>query len=256
MAHPPPSPAEPMKAPTPAPDAPKTNTGYDSAAPQALLDFMVQRWRPASGKLPRPLTHHAAFAARRRALSRLFAGETLVVPTGEEKVRSNDTAYAFRPGSDFYYLTGNLEADCVLALVPHAEGGHESWLFVEPNERNSPTFFTDRVKGELWVGPRLGVAQSRERYQVEKCLPLPELTSRVLHEAAGTAPHRVLRGFSARADELLAERKREDGALAVALSEMRLIKDALEVRALEKAIASTRRAFEDVVRTLRGARTE
>ncbi len=170
MAHPPPPPAEPMKVPSPAPEAPKPSTSYDSAPPQALLDFMVQRWRPASGKAPRPLPHHAAFAARRRALSRLFPGETLVVPTGQEKVRSNDTVYRFRPGSDFYYLTGNVEPDCVLVMQPADGGGHRDVLFVEPNPgRSDSTFFTDRMKGELWVGPRLGVAQSLARYRVDEC---------------------------------------------------------------------------------------
>ena len=43
-----------------------------------------------------------------------------MIPTGPEKVRSNDTAYRFRPGSEFYYLTGNLEPDCVLLMLPRA----------------------------------------------------------------------------------------------------------------------------------------
>jgi len=242
-------------APVPAEGAPKAAM-QDTSWPAALLDFMMKDWAPAPRRPTPKVRGHERFAARRRALSALFPGELLLIPTGHEKVRSNDTNYAFRPGTDFYYLTGNLEADCVLVMVPSAEKGHESWLFVEPNERKDATFFTDRSKGELWVGPRLGVEQSRERYQVDRCLSLGELSSRMLHEAAGTAPHRVLRGFSVRADELLSERKREDAALAVALSEMRLIKDSLEVRALERAIASTRRAFEDVVGILRAARTE
>src|SRR5271170_5926709 len=165
MAHPPPPPAEPLKAPTAPPPAAKSATGYDTAPPPALLEFMMERWRPGASQLPRPLPQHEAFAARRRTLSRLFPGETLVIPAGEEKVRSNDTVYRFRPGSDFYYLTGNLEADCVLLLQPAIGGGHKDVLFVEPNPgRSDSTFFTDRLKGELWVGPRLGVQESLARY--------------------------------------------------------------------------------------------
>ena len=90
-----------------------------------------------------------------------------MIPTGHAKVRSNDTHYRFRPGSDFYYLTGNLEPDCVLILEPVEGGGHRDVLFVEPNPgRSDATFFTDRVKGALWVGPRLGVPESRARYAV------------------------------------------------------------------------------------------
>src|SRR5450631_540239 len=258
MAHPPPPPAEPLKAHTAAPPTNETATAYDSAPPPALLDFMVARWRPASGKLPKPIPRHGAFAARRKALSRLFPGETLVIPTGEEKVRSNDTVYRFRPGSDFYYLTGNLEPDCVLLLQPLAGGGHRDVLFVEPNPgRSDSTFFTDRLKGELWVGPRLGVQQSRERFRVDEVRPLGELKASLatLHGAA-TRPWRIVRGISQLVDAALPEQSARDSELATALAEMRLYKDAQEIRELAAAIASTKRGFEDVIRALRGAQTE
>ena len=71
-------------------------------------------------------------------------------------------------------------------------------LFVEPNPgRSDTTFFTDRVKGELWVGPRLGVEQSRARYGVDECralADLPEL-AKSLHRGA-TRPWRLLRDFA------------------------------------------------------------
>jgi Xaa-Pro aminopeptidase len=258
MAHPPPPPAEPMKAPAAEEPAQKSSTGYDSPPPPALLDFMVKRWRPASGKLPRPIPHHQAFAARRRALSRLFPGETLVLPTGEEKVRSNDTVYRFRPGSDFYYLTGNVEPDCVLLLTPAVGGGHRDVLYVEPNPgRTNSTFFTDRLKGELWVGPRLGVAESRARFGVDEVRPLSELkpTVSALHGPA-TRPWRVVRGISRVVDASLPDQGTRDQELAAALAEMRLYKDAQEVRELQVAIASTRRGFEDVIRALGTGQTE
>src|SRR6202022_3782755 len=139
-------------------------TGYDTAPPPALVRFMLKHWKPGPSK-PTALKHREAFFLRRRALSKLFPGETLVVPTGHEKVRANDTYYRFRPGRDFFYLTGNLEPDCVLLMEPQEGGGHRDVLFVEPNPgRSDATFYTDRNKGELWVGPRLGVEQSRIRF--------------------------------------------------------------------------------------------
>src|SRR4051794_15763098 len=83
---------------------PSTQAGHDSATPPALLAFMKEGWKPRPRRLPPALPHAAAFRARRRALSRRFPGEALVIPTGHEKVRANDTTYRFRPGSDFYYL--------------------------------------------------------------------------------------------------------------------------------------------------------
>ncbi|MDY7228851.1 aminopeptidase P family protein [Hyalangium rubrum] len=231
---------------------------HDTVPPPALLDFMVKRWKPVTRKLPPKLKYADSFLKRRRALSQLFPGETLVIPTGHEKVRANDTYYRFRPGTDFYYLTGNTEPDCVLVLQPKEGGGHTDILFVEPNPgRSDATFFTDRVKGELWVGPRLGVPESKARFGVDEARGLPELKDFLsgLHGAV-SRPTRVLRGFSPKVDEVLPAQAERDKALAVALSEMRLLKDAQELRELQAAIDSTQRGFEDVIASLKTAKTE
>ena len=54
-------------------------------------------WRetPARGQ---PRVEAPNHAKRRAQLSAAFPGETLVIPTGREKVRANDTLYPFRPG--------------------------------------------------------------------------------------------------------------------------------------------------------------
>jgi Xaa-Pro aminopeptidase len=232
--------------------------GHDTQAPKALLEFMLSDWKPQSKKAPAKLKHAASFKARRKALSKQFPSEVLVVPTGHEKVRANDTYYRFRPGTDFYYLTGNTEADCVLVMFPEG-AGHRDTLFVEPNPgRRDATFYTDRVKGELWVGPRLGVEQSKARYGVDAARGLPELEAELKKIADSGAKVRVLRGFSPKVDGPLPAR--DDGTLdkafATALSEMRLIKDAQEIRELQAAIDSTQRGFEDVIRSLAQGGTE
>jgi Xaa-Pro aminopeptidase len=229
---------------------PKQNA-YDDGPPQALLDFMVTGWAPRTG-VPERVDGLEHFRARRVALGKLFPGETLVIPTGHEKVRANDTAYRFRAGTDFYYLTGNLEPDCVLVLEPHG-AEHRSVLYVEPNPgKTDATFFTDRVKGELWVGPRLGVAESAHRYGVDEARGLGELA-----EGLKALPaFRALRGIDPALDATLAEQGERDAAFAAALSEMRLIKDAHEIVELERAIAATVHGFEDVVRGLPHATSE
>jgi Xaa-Pro aminopeptidase len=247
--------------PLPAPSAPAPTAkpaSHDSVNPKALLDFMLTRWKPKGKKKTPKLPYWQHFQARRRALSKLFPGETLVIPTGHEKVRSNDTTYRFRPGSDFYYFTGNLEPDGVLVLQPKAGGGHQDILFVEPNPgRSDHTFYTDRMKGELWVGARLGVPESQERYQVDECRALPELKDFIAGlNGPATYPWRVLRGFSPAVDGALPAQVERDGAFAAVLSEMRLLKDAQEVRELQAAIDSTKRGFEDVIRSLKRAKSE
>ncbi|MCA2980825.1 MAG: aminopeptidase P N-terminal domain-containing protein, partial [Myxococcaceae bacterium] len=111
------------------PAAPVVEKKADPNNPEALVRFMMTRWRPQTKRLPRPIASAPFHVARRLALSRRFPGEVLVVPTGHEKVRSNDTYFRFRPGSDFFYLTGNTEPDGVLVLTPRAGGGHDSHLF-------------------------------------------------------------------------------------------------------------------------------
>ncbi len=236
--------------------APAPKTAHDTKTPQKLIDFMMTRWRPQARTLPKPIAAAAAHAKRRAALAAQFPGESLVIPTGHEVTRSNDTVYRFRPNSDFFWLTGNLEPDCVLVLKPDAQGIHRAILFVEPNPgRTNATFFTDRRKGELWVGPRLGVEQSRARFGVDEAQSLEALPAflKALPRA------RLMRGISPTVDG--ARPPIDDGTrdkdLARALSELRLIKDALELKELGKVIAATQRGFEDIIRSLRpGKQTE
>lgn len=225
---------------------------YDTTAPDALKKFMTQQWKPRARKV-KPIANAAVHAKRRDLLSKLFPKDTLLVPTGHEKVRANDTVYRFRPGSDFFWLTGNLEPDCALLMVPKPGGGHRSVLFVEPNPgKTDETFFTDRRKGELWVGPRLGVDESRVRFGVDEARPIGALGA-ALKGATGLT---VLRGLSAETEALCTAQADRDGELAMALSELRLYKDALEVKELKAAIDSTQRGFEDVIKGLRRFESE
>jgi Xaa-Pro aminopeptidase len=244
-------------------DAGKTpaRNSYDSEVPPNLLEFMLKSWNPKGRKLPKVLPNAAAFRKRRERVSQNFPNELLVIPTGHRKVRANDTFYVFRPGTDFYYLTGVLEPDCVLLMIPNAKGrGHEHVLFVEPNPgKSDTTFFTDRNKGELWEGPRFGVAESATRYALT-CQPLGALQAALESATQPGSRVRVLRGFSDTTELMLraerAEQARHDQELAVFLSEMRLLKDASEVKALQSAVTATKLGFEDVIARLKTATNE
>ncbi|MBI4866741.1 MAG: aminopeptidase P family protein [Candidatus Wallbacteria bacterium] len=245
--------------PTPAAEpAAESRAAHDPTTPQALIDFMLGGWDSAPSAAVEPVRGVERFAARRAALSARFPAEALVIPTGHEKVRANDTYFRFRPGTEFYYLTGNTEPDCVLVMLPRAGGGHDELLFVEPGGRQDASFFTDRKAGELWVGPRLGIERSQARYGVAQCRPLaelPEVLDRACARSSTQKSHRLLRGFSAACDARLAPDD-GDAELAQVLSEMRLIKDALEVEELRAAIESTHRGFGDVLAALAPQATE
>jgi Xaa-Pro aminopeptidase len=214
--------------------------------PRALMEHMSSGWAPASD-LAAPL-HPAAtnFAARREALSQRFAGRNLVIPTGPLKVRSNDVDYRFRPGTDFFWLSGAMDPDSV--LVMEADGdGHRATLFVEPrSDRSTHEFFTDKRYGEFWTGPRMGLEETAEHLGVATA-PLADLQAHLDHLAAADTV--TVRDIDPRIDVALPARDTDD-ELATALSEMRLLKDGFEVAMLQQAVDSTIRAFEDVVRAL------
>ncbi|MFC0032450.1 aminopeptidase P family protein [Micromonospora chaiyaphumensis] len=223
---------------------------HDPDFPEAFLAFMRQGWRDTELPVgPRPeVPNHAK---RRAALAEAFPGETLVIPTGTEKVRANDTDHRFRPGSDFAYLTGDLEPDSVLVLRP----GGEATLFMRPrSSRATDEFFRSR-HGELWVGRRPTLKEK----STELGLPtadLTELDAALAELAPGRT--RVLRGFDARVDAAI---RPYDGAraegqpgrdreLAIAISELKLVKDEWEIAQLQEACDATVRGFEDVARAL------
>jgi Xaa-Pro aminopeptidase len=239
---------------------PPARNAYDADVPANLLNFMLKSWNPKIRKMPKMLPNAASFLRRRRQLSQRFPGELLVIPTGHRKVRANDTYFVFRPGTDFYYLTGAFEPDCVLVLLPNGKT-HEHLLFVEPNPgKTDATFFTDRNKGELWEGARFGVPESEACYAVTS-RPLTDLAS-TLKAATATSNVRTrsLRRLSDSLDSALGasseSQDAQDQEFAAFLSEMRLIKDEDEVKALQSAVAATKRGFEDVIARLKTAKSE
>jgi Xaa-Pro aminopeptidase len=221
---------------------------HDLELPQPLRDLMARGWAAPSTELP-PRTPVAAATARRRALlAARFAGDALVVPSGGHKVRSNDTDYPFRPGSDFFWLTGCDEPDAVLVLDV---GGRAVLYLADRSDRSSAAFYTDRRYGELWVGPRRGVRETEAALDIS-CRPLAELPGALSRLAPATS--RVLRGIDGRVDErVLATEEARDGELATVLSELRLIKDDFEIAELDAAVAATATGFAEVVRQMPAA---
>ncbi|MDT7571384.1 MAG: Xaa-Pro aminopeptidase [Actinomycetota bacterium] len=214
---------------------------HDPSRPAALLEFMSTGWAERTEELPAPGGAAPYRAARRQAVAERFPGEVVVVPTGGYKTRANDTEYRFRPGTEFSYLAGSNEPDAVLVL----DKGNAVLYQAPSMDRSTPSFFTDRMYGELWVGPRPTLAATSALLGIET-RPLEELD-----KLSGKA--RVLRGFDARVEGLFETDEEADTELAVFLSEQRLVKDAHEVEQLQDAVDATILGFEDVVRQMPAA---
>jgi Xaa-Pro aminopeptidase len=230
-----------------------SKASHDFQPPKALIDFMSSGW------LDRPIpagVHPEVdrFRQRRESLGRSYPGSYLVVPAGRERVRANDTAFRFRPSSDFAYLTGGGEPGAVLILEPDG-AAHRSLLFAPAHNRGRAEFFTDRVYGELWVGRHRGVEESRAFYGVDEGRPLQALASYLDELSSAKYPLRLLRSHDDDIDRLF-EKTDADDELAEHLSESRLVKDDYELAELRKACAITKLAFEDAIRAMRIAKSE
>lgn len=242
---------------------------------QAFRDFIAEGWAPRPAP-PERLASAPWAAARRERISAAFPGDRLVLPAGPLKVRSNDTDYRFRPHSAFAHLTGlgaDREPDAVLVLEPLAAGGHEAQLYFRPRaERTDDEFWADARYGEFWVGVRPSLADLEAELGLAcrhvdglaaalvAALPAPEGRVRLV-PGADPAVEALLVGADVRSrtdqgddgDGDGDDTEAGDAALAEALSELRLVKDAWEVEQLRDAVAATAAGFADVARSLGAA---
>ncbi|MFD4554748.1 aminopeptidase P family protein [Streptomyces sp. NPDC058469] len=225
----------------------KRKNGLYPGVSDELADSMKSGWADTELHDLRPVEQAEHTARRRAALSARFPGERLVIPAGNLKTRSNDTEYPFRASVEYAYLTGNLTEDGVLVLEPTIEG-HKATIYLLPRSDRENGEFWLSGQGELWVGRRHSLTEAGKLYGIPAS-DVRELAD-ALREATG--PVRVVRSYdagieAALTDKVTAERDEE---LRVFLSEARLVKDEFEVGELQKAVDSTVRGFEDVVRVL------
>lgn len=98
------------------------------------------------------------FQVRRKKLFSQLADNALVmVASGEEQIRNRDVEYPFRADSDFFYLTGFIEADSILVLIKK-DGKQQTIIFVRPKDK----------KQEIWQGRRLGVEVAAKTLGVDQ----------------------------------------------------------------------------------------
>jgi Xaa-Pro aminopeptidase len=217
-------------------------------SPRLLVDHMTGNWGTSDPVIE---VHPAvSFSAHRRTkLGEHFDGKTLVIPTGNYKVRANDTDYRFRAGTDFFYLTGCLDPDAVLIIAPSASGPRSTLYIAQRRDHQTHEFFTNAQYGELWVGARRGVTEAAGYYDIETA-PLEHLEKDLASLRSSTIL--TVRGFDKMVDELI-EPHDDDHELVEVLSEHRLVKDDFEISQLQLAIDYTIKGFADVVRALPSA---
>jgi Xaa-Pro aminopeptidase len=107
----------------------------------------------------------AEFARRRKNLMALMEPNSIaIITSAQEQVRSRDTEFPFRQDSDFYYLSGFIEPEAVLVLIP----GRKHGQFV--------MFCRDRdPKMELWNGFRQGHEGACKNFAADDAFPIGDI---------------------------------------------------------------------------------
>jgi Xaa-Pro aminopeptidase len=233
-----------------------------SVVSQELDDSMRGGWSDTERRDLEPSEQSGYAAKRRKSVSAAFPNERIVIPSGRLKTRSNDTDYPFRAASDYAYLAADQTENSVLILEPEPDGGHRALLYLLPRSSREDGEFWLGVDGELWVGRRRSLAEAAVELGVETRDSREagaQLAAAVA--AAPATPTRILRGYDAQLESVLAEadparRERAESAaeldeeLKVHLHGLRLVKDDWELEQLRLACEITTHGFEDVVREL------
>ncbi len=181
----------------------------------------------------------ASYAKRRRQLMRMAGDDAiLVLPAAPERVRSRDTQHPYRQDSDLWYLTGFDEPEAVLVLVPGRKHG-ECLLFCRERDRER----------EAWDGPRAGPEGAVAAYGMDDAYPIDDLdeilpgllegrTRVYYHFGRDTEFDLKLIGWLNRVRaqvRLGASPPHEFLELGHLLDEMRLFKDAGELKLMRRA---------------------
>ncbi|MFM9920153.1 aminopeptidase P family protein [Lacisediminihabitans sp. H27-G8] len=219
--------------------------------------FISSEWAEHTESEPSPREQAEWAAARRARVSALYAGKRLIIPAGAAKVRSNDTDYAYRAHSAFSHLTGwagDTVAGSVLVLEPTEEGHTATLYFRKAAGRDSDEFYANPEIGEFWTGPRPSLTHvatdlgllTADLAEFGRVLESVDSGTIILRDGDRDLTDQIdgRRLLAADADSLEND---ADTEFARDLSELRLVKDAYEIEQMRRAVAATKKGFDDVI---------
>lgn len=248
---------------------PVTNASHDKIHGELVddvLKFLADNWE---NKIPTNLEGKTAkitkirrdkvldfIKAKLRSRDIPLNNRYVAFPAGELVTRSNDTEFKFRPNSVFSYLTGigAIPIDGATLVLGFDEKGESAeHLFIhEPFAAGSLEFFTNRIHGQYWTGPRYDskqlsmltglpvndLKQSNINF-IEKNHPLSITPTAVEEKNLATSDFTTTLSWVS-----------EHSDLSASIDEMRLIKDEYEISEISKACEITAKGFENVVKHL------
>lgn len=189
--------------------------------------------------------HEEAARRRKELMQQMEPDSIALLCAAPQSTRSNDTEYPYRQNSDFYYLTGFVEHDAVLALIPGREQG-EVVLFCQEKDKTR----------ELWTGILMGPEQAIAQLKISDAFPICDIDDILPGLIEGRQRVYYSMGKDPRFDQRVMDwvkiirGKARQGAhppgefqvLDHLLNEMRLIKSPMEIKLMEKAGAISAQA--------------
>ncbi|HEY9103809.1 aminopeptidase P N-terminal domain-containing protein [Chitinimonas sp.] len=199
-----------------------------------------------------------AHKARRALLNERLPAGLVILPTARVKMRSNDTDYAFRFDSDFFYLSGYYEPDSVLVMQLGEQP--RSALFCQPKNELR----------EIWEGFLFGPDAAREAFGFDEAYPIGELDAKLIEWIAGQPRLYFPVGLDEKWDRRMFDLVAQVNARArtgqpapiefidvrAAIAEMRLFKDESEVALMREAGRISSEAHIRAMRTARAGQFE
>jgi Xaa-Pro aminopeptidase len=101
---------------------------------------------------------------RKELMAHMEPNSIAILAAATPKTRNNDADYPYRQSSDFFYLTGFVEQQAVLALIPGRKQG-EAVLFCQEK---------DKLK-ELWNGVLMGPRLASEELLIDDAFPVSDI---------------------------------------------------------------------------------
>ena len=198
------------------------------------------------------------YARRRARLAREMGSGVAIVPTAPERVRNRDAHYPYRFDSYFYYLTGFREPGAVLVMV--AGEAARSVLFCRDKD----------LEREVWDGFRYGPEAARAAFGFDDAHSVAKLDAQMpdllANQVAVFCHLGADNAWDARVIGWLNEvRSRVRSGVAAPLEirdvhapldEMRLVKDAEEIKIMRRATTISAGAHRRAMRAARPGRIE
>lgn len=191
----------------------------------------------AAGVIEVPAT---TYTGRRERLLERVQGEPVVVFAAPERMRNHEVTYPYRQSSNLHYLTGFPESQAVAVLELRSKRPFLT-LFVQPRDPGQ----------ETWTGPLVGQEGAQQFYGANESFAIQELPGRLKRLLSGQrrihystldpgGDLAVLQAAAASSAELI--------DVHPLVGELRLIKDDLEIRLLQRAIDITVEAQKQAMR--------